>query len=464
MKILFVYFVFFFLCLQAYSISPNVKINGSVSDLKLSIAKLLIFDPILAKDSIVVTKKIDENNGFVIEFYLKEPNLFKLMNLPIFITPGDTINIKLDGLGTKLLAFDGRNEGNYRLLSELQKKYKYYPPDKYFNRWNVYFDSVKTNFSQRTAFIDSFVKAYSTTDNFVNFVQNDINFKYKSDLILPVVLNKATRKTISDLYLKNIIINKFDDSFIIYPKYIWFIQEYNIYMDEQSDNEIPIKSLINRVKIADSIFQGKTQEIAYIKLIDNFVKQGNHINDLKLFDECVINYIKPKISEPNFRKRLEDIYILYHLTDTPLPIDVLNTFLIDTSGQKIIFKDIISKYSNKKIYIDFWASWCGPCIEQMSNLSNLINKLGNTTEVLLLSIDKDTNQWLKATKKNPFKANSYKIDNQSLEVISKTFNLIGIPRYMILNKKHNLLQSNAAKPSEINKLLQVLEVEKTDGK
>ncbi|MDP3437470.1 MAG: TlpA disulfide reductase family protein [Bacteroidales bacterium] len=54
-------------------------------------------------------------------------------------------------------------------------------------------------------------------------------------------------------------------------------------------------------------------------------------------------------------------------------------------------------YRGKTLIIDFWASWCGPCIAEIPHLKKLYeNYKDKGLEILSVSIDKDGKEWLKA--------------------------------------------------------------------
>jgi len=63
------------------------------------------------------------------------------------------------------------------------------------------------------------------------------------------------------------------------------------------------------------------------------------------------------------------------------------TFTIkDLTGKKISF----DQYKGKVIFINLWATWCGPCKAEMPGIQKLFTKLeGEPIEFIMLSLDKD---------------------------------------------------------------------------
>lgn len=76
---------------------------------------------------------------------------------------------------------------------------------------------------------------------------------------------------------------------------------------------------------------------------------------------------------------------------------------IDLKGDNPEGKEIsLSSYvgKNKLVLIDFWASWCGPCIKEMPNVVAAYNKYkGKGFEIVGVSLDEEKSAWVNAIKK-----------------------------------------------------------------
>lgn len=69
--------------------------------------------------------------------------------------------------------------------------------------------------------------------------------------------------------------------------------------------------------------------------------------------------------------------------------------LTDQDGKTVSLSDYVGK--GKYVLLDFWASWCGPCIKEMPSLVNLYNKYKNRNfEIVGVSLDENKEAWLKA--------------------------------------------------------------------
>ena len=69
--------------------------------------------------------------------------------------------------------------------------------------------------------------------------------------------------------------------------------------------------------------------------------------------------------------------------------------LPDPNGKKVS----LSSFRGKYVLIDFWASWCGPCMREMPNIVKLYKECkGKDFEILGVSLDKDKGAWLNTVK------------------------------------------------------------------
>lgn len=102
-----------------------------------------------------------------------------------------------------------------------------------------------------------------------------------------------------------------------------------------------------------------------------------------------------------FRSRKPDSFILPFmearyktLVDTRLIGRKAPAFTLpDAQGEN----STLSKYVGKKILLDFWASWCGPCIQEMKAYKKIINQLEDKGIVVIsISLDRNPAQWKKS--------------------------------------------------------------------
>lgn len=97
---------------------------------------------------------------------------------------------------------------------------------------------------------------------------------------------------------------------------------------------------------------------------------------------------------PEIKALIEDLNRVY--PDVGLPYADVD--MVDTQGNRVKLSSFVG--GNKYVLIDFWASWCAPCIKEMPALKALYAKYkGKGLEIVGVSEDEDRVAWLDAVKK-----------------------------------------------------------------
>lgn len=121
----------------------------------------------------------------------------------------------------------------------------------------------------------------------------------------------------------------------------------------------------------------------------------------------------------------------------------------DNNGNSVSLEDLKGKY----VYIDVWATWCGPCKGEIPYLKEIDDEFkGKDIAFVSLSIDKleHKEKWLKMIQDEKLQGIQVLADNDWNSDFVTAYNIKGIPRFILLDKKGNIVDANAPRPSDPN--------------
>ena len=110
----------------------------------------------------------------------------------------------------------------------------------------------------------------------------------------------------------------------------------------------------------------------------------------------------------------------------------------------------LADFKGKYVYIDVWATWCGPCIREIPKLKELEQEFGDEIAFLSISIDDDKERWHKyVTEKELTGVQILSLSQRGgLAEIMELYMLQGIPRFIMVDPDGNLIDAGASRPSD----------------
>lgn len=123
-------------------------------------------------------------------------------------------------------------------------------------------------------------------------------------------------------------------------------------------------------------------------------------------------------------------------------------------GKETTIGNILQKATGKLKYVDFWASWCGPCIVGLPLTMSLSSSYGkDKISAVIISIDEDKQSWMEASKKLQLDGNAsyHVIDQRNREKLRQLLDLVFIPRYLLVDSENTIQLLNAPGAKNIKK-------------
>lgn len=127
--------------------------------------------------------------------------------------------------------------------------------------------------------------------------------------------------------------------------------------------------------------------------------------------------------------------------------------LISETNDTTTIAEVFATIEHNIVFIDFWASWCGPCMKQMPHSKKLQKTLeGKPVGFAYFSTDENHNAWLKQKEKLKLTGLNYRLVKADKKLLQQAFKIPGIPFYTTWTNDMKVLNHKSEWPSSGKKL------------
>ena len=427
------------------------------------------------------TTKINKDGHFSIrfpsafpqEFYLKYKALVR-----IFCNPGDSLYIEIDKYpnGKYFCKFPDKELG--KTNQQITKFMEGLPKEKYvYNKWNEaeknkspyeFKDFIQARDHEYGAYLENFYYENNPTQQFRKWVSDHL--KYES-------LNDLMRYSWTHPNHNNIDINNFQlpEDYFSFLKYynmndnemfsiahFDFLHELSIYSSRNPRDSLVKLMAVYKVKKLDRLGEiminmimenstGFTRDLLITEFYVNLLKAQDK-------DTFKASYKSSRVNEPYFQNIIinESNALKKFLSNKNT--NGVNIVALKSSITSDLINTISTKYKNKVIYIDFWAPWCSPCMEEMPFSKEIQAHFQNKDVIFLFLANRCKDDSWKATIANKKLTGEHMLlTDDQFNVLSSNLGIGGIPHYSLIDKKGIIVMNNAPRPSEKDKLIDEIE-------
>ena len=109
----------------------------------------------------------------------------------------------------------------------------------------------------------------------------------------------------------------------------------------------------------------------------------------------------------------------------------------------------LSDFRGKNLYIDIWATWCGPCCHEIPYMEKLAKhyRKNRNIELISISLDKDLQAWKRKLKEDKPQWKQFICPENFQSALVREYGIKGIPRFLFIDKKGKIITVDAPRPS-----------------
>jgi len=122
-----------------------------------------------------------------------------------------------------------------------------------------------------------------------------------------------------------------------------------------------------------------------------------------------------------------------------------------------LFDAMLSKYKGKVVFVDFWATWCGPCRSGIERIKPLKEEMAGKDIVFLYITGPSSPEGTWNNMIPDIKGEHYRVNADEWNTICGKFNISGIPHYVLVDKEGVVAKNNGMPSYDLNAMKKVFE-------
>ena len=378
---------------------------------------------------------------------------------PVYVEPGDSVYLSFDADSLGSARYYIKNlqySGDHQRLHELMQEYNlhgYNMNDSIFGLGGAivsaenpmqYYPEALEYLHTGKKHLSKFVEENQAGDKFYRMMSDNLIYSWASTMALMCIerLEEDSLPPMPDSFFS--FLNEVD---INEPKNL-HNEEYLLFVQYLVGTQLMSSVKKGRISMMLKMFRprayyrslkkigldGYGMDVGLGMVAYNMSRRHKARKLMKYFRKRFYKFYMKKATFELYKKTIDSVYQI-----KPKP----NTQRTVTGS----LADLVSPYEGKIVYIDFWASWCGPCMDQMPIAAEVKKQYSEKDIVFLYcSFDDSEERWFNARNGMKIKGEHVRLAPKTRTEISQQLNITGIPHYTLINHKGEIFMKSAPRP------------------
>ena len=417
----------------------NIVLEVDVTDQASKEVVLIYHDQILTVelDSVGHAEFVIDDEDAVYARMCHYPRVDQMMN--VYLERGDRASVSFSGKDFKgTFAFEGEMEPAVKYLNTVVLTAL--PDEDYALPFDEYVKKLEKKEAEAVKLLEA--SGVSKAGNFEEIEKGRIRYSYATQLLMYSLghrfmaqdMNYQPDQKYYDVLDTYVVA---DDLLADLDQYREFIVEAAHVLDADNRDETAAypRAVAQMRFIADRFEAGKTRDVLLHRLANAYVTRFG-IEDIQDMENIYRTYVQDPVLVAKYDAAREK----WNLASDGKPSPDFKG--VDVNGKEYTLADFRGKY----VYIDVWATWCGPCRQEIPYLKKLDEDYKDAQIVFLsLSVDQDKAKWEKMVKEQSMSGVQLHIGQNSS--FQQAYKIEGIPHFILLDREGRIIDKKMSRPS-----------------